>query len=100
MDDERQLAKLHSLYRNDKSSLLRLSQVKFYSDGVSSLNSAAVLDPYGLLVHPEADPTGGNYFTEARMTRYITELEQTGFGVIIHAIGDRAVLRPRPLYVS
>ena len=91
MDDAQQIEKLKSMYRNDKNSLLRLSQVKFYSDGVSSLNSAATLEPYGVLVHRYADPTGGNYFTEERMTRYITELERVGFGAVIHAIGDRAV---------
>jgi predicted amidohydrolase YtcJ len=91
MDDEKQLQKLRSMYRNDKHSMLRLSQIKLYSDGVPSLNSAAVLEPYGLLIHPEANPTGGNYFTEERMARYISELERVGFGVIVHAIGDRAV---------
>jgi len=91
MDDAEQIDKLKSMYRNDKESLLRLSQVKFYSDGVSSLNSAATLEPYGVLVHRYADPTGGNYFTEERMTRYIMELEHVGFGAVIHAIGDRAV---------
>ncbi len=91
MDDDQQIETLKSMYRNDRHALLRLSQVKFYSDGVTSLNSAATLEPYGLLVHRYADPTGGNYFTEDRLVRYITELEQVGFGVIIHAIGDRAV---------
>jgi len=77
------------MYQNDKNSLLRVSQIKFYSDGVPSLNSAAVLKPYRVLVHNEADLTGGNYFTGERMTKYITALEPMGFGAIIHAIGDR-----------
>ncbi len=91
LDDDIQLAKLKSMFQDDKTSLLRVSRVKFYSDGVPDLNSAAVLKPYGYLVHPEADPTGGNYFTETRLTKYITELQNFGFGAIVHAIGDRGV---------
>lgn len=91
LDDDYQLTKLKSMYQNDKKSLLRVSQVKFYSDGVSELNSAAVLKPYGILVHDQADPTGGNYFTAERLKKYITELEPIGFGAIIHSIGDRGI---------
>ena len=91
LDDDIQLPKLKSMFQDDKSSLLRVSQVKFYSDGIPDLNSAAVFRPYGYLVHPDADPTGGNYFTEERLTKYITELQDIGFGAIIHAIGDRGV---------
>lgn len=89
LDDDYQLKQLKAMYQNDKASLLRVNKVKFYSDGVPDLNSAAVLDPYGVLVHDQAEPLGGNYFTGKRLAKYITELEPTGFGAIIHAIGDR-----------
>jgi len=89
LDDDYQLAQLKSMYQNDRDSLLRVTKIKFYSDGVPDLNSAAVLKPYGVLVHEQADPLGGNYFTGERMAKYITELEPMGFGAIIHAIGDR-----------
>jgi predicted amidohydrolase YtcJ len=89
LEDEYQLQQLKNMYREDPSSLLRVTQVKFYSDGVPDLNSAAVLKPYGHLIHPDADPTGGNYFTESRLARYLAELQKVGFGGIIHAIGDR-----------
>lgn len=91
MDDEAQLAYLKTLYRDERGSLLRLSHIKFYSDGVPDLNSAAVLQPYGYLIFPEASPMGLNYFTQERMSRYITELERVGFSAVIHAIGDRGV---------
>jgi predicted amidohydrolase YtcJ len=89
LDDAYQIAQLKTMYQNDKDALLRVNKIKFYSDGVPDLNSAAVLKPYGILVHDQAEPLGGNYFTGERMAKYITALEPMGFGAIIHAIGDR-----------
>lgn len=89
LEDNYQLNKLKSMYQNEPKSLLKVNKIKFYSDGVPDLNSAAVLKPYGVLVHDQAEPLGGNYFTGKRMAKYITELEKTGFGAVIHAIGDR-----------
>ncbi len=91
LEDTIQLATLKEQYRDDPDSLLRISQIKFYSDGLTSNNTAAVLQPYTRLIHEYADPLGLNYFDEDRLTRYITELERVGFDVHIHAIGDRAV---------
>lgn len=98
MEDDAQLATIKSMYRDDHyqgdmPSLLRWSQVKFYSDGVVSNNSGAVLEPYTHFVYPDLAkrPRGGNYFTEERLKRYITELERVGFDVHIHALADRAV---------
>lgn len=91
MRDDVQLPILKSLYRNDPEAMLRLSQVKFYSDGVVINNSAAMVEAYNHLIHPYAKPFGLNYFTEERMGRYIAELEQVGFSAHIHALGDRAV---------
>lgn len=91
MDDELQLRQLEAMYSNDTNSMLRVSQVKFYSDGVPSLNSAAVLDPYGYLIFPGAKAMGLNYFTEQRLAKYIARLERKGFTAIIHTLGDRAV---------
>jgi len=91
MSDDEQLDTLKSMYRDGTDSLLRLTQVKFYSDGVVSNNSGALLEPYARLVHPDVNPMGQNYFTEDRLQRYITELERVGFDMHIHALGDRAV---------
>ena len=98
MEDDAQLATIKTMYRDDHyqgdtPSLLRWSQVKFYSDGVVSNNSGAVLEPYTRFVYPSLAkrPRGGNYFTEERLKRYITELERVGFDVHIHALADRAV---------
>lgn len=89
LEDDYQLAQLQTMFSNDVSSMLRVNKVKFYSDGVPELNSAAVSQPYGYLVHSEAEPLGGNYFTQERIARYISELYPVGFGALIHAIGDR-----------
>ena len=91
MDDKEQLATLKSMYRNNPEEMLRLSQIKFYSDGVVINNSAAVMEPYNHLIHPYAKPYGLNYFTEQRMADYITELEKVGFSAHIHALGDRGI---------
>lgn len=90
MADGLQIPALKKMYRDDKNSRLRLSQVKFYSDGTISNNSAAMLTAYHTLVHPDMKSHGLNYFTEERLTKYITELERVGFDAHIHALGDRA----------
>ncbi|NKB37658.1 MAG: amidohydrolase family protein [Gammaproteobacteria bacterium] len=91
LDDDMQLSEFKSMYQDDKSSLLRVSQIKFYSDGVADLNSGAVLKPYGYLIHPDAEARGGNYITEKRLTKMVSAIQDMGFGAIIHAIGDRGV---------
>lgn len=91
MEDDYQLDILKSMYRDNAGDLLRLSMIKFYSDGVVINNSAAVIEPYNHLIHPFAKRYGLNYFTEKRMAKYITELEKVGFDVHIHGLGDRGV---------
>jgi len=91
MEDEYQIEKLKSMYRDNPGDLLRMSMLKFYSDGVVINNSAAVIEEYNHKIHPYAKPYGLNYFTEQRMAKYITELEKVGFDVHIHGLGDRGV---------
>ncbi len=90
MNDEAQLAYLKSLYDNNPKSLLRINQIKFYSDGITDNSTAALLMPY-LEYVKEVGPRGLSYFDENRLTRYVTELAAVGFDMHIHAIGDRAV---------
>ena len=90
LDDTQQIQSLISMYSNDASSLLRVSQVKMYSDGLLENGTAALLAPYSQSLGITSD-TGMNYFDEQRLTRYVTELEQAGFDLHIHTIGDRAV---------
>lgn len=90
-EDAEQLETLKALYRNDPESLLRISQIKLYSDGLLGNTTAAVFEPYLFDLEFTADNLGLNYFEENRLTDYIIELEQAGFDFHIHTIGDRGV---------
>ena len=91
-NDAAQIATLKSMYTNNPNSFLRVSQVKMYSDGLTTNTTAALLDPYladvGLGVQ---GGVGLSYVAENRMTNFIAELEKKGFDVLIHALGDRAI---------
>lgn len=96
LDDDQQIADLTALYSNDPASRLRFNQIKLYSDGEISTTTAALFAP-GYAPDPFffqgtlAGPRGLNYFPEARLTKYVTELEAVGFDMHIHAIGSRGV---------
>ncbi|MCP4094340.1 MAG: amidohydrolase [Planctomycetes bacterium] len=87
LNDNAQIAQLSAMYERDPQSLLHISQIKIYSDGILNMTTAAILDPYRHL--QLAGPLGLNYFEAPRLNRYINELEQVGFDFHIHAIGDR-----------
>ena len=89
-DDDQQLQDLKSMYSNEPNGLLRISQIKMYSDGIINNTTSALLEPYLQDLGVTGD-FGLNYFDESRLTRYVTELEQLGFDIHIHTIGDRAV---------
>ncbi|CAM2066011.1 Amidohydrolase [Sulfidibacter corallicola] len=89
-EDAEQLRTLKSMYDNKPNRLVRLSQIKVYSDGIVHNGTAALLAPYRNSPNL-AGPTGLNYFDEERLATYITELERVGFDFHIHAIGDRGV---------
>ncbi len=91
MDDARQIAKLKSLYTNNRDSLLKFNQIKLYSDGILINGTAAMHEPYNLDLIALAGNRGLNYFTEERLAHYIKELEPLGFDFHIHGIGDRGI---------
>lgn len=90
-DDEEQLAALTKLYSNDPNRLLRLNQIKIYSDGLIENTTAALFEPYLIDLELLPGNVGMNYFAEERMAKYITTLEKVGFDFHIHTIGDRGV---------
>ena len=90
MNDDKQLAQLKAMYQNNDDSLLKVNQIKFYSDGITHNTTAALLAPYKDF-YSEVGNKGLNYFDESRLTKYITQLSKVGFDAHIHAIGDRAV---------
>lgn len=90
LDDDSQLAELKAMLDTDGSDLLRVTQIKFYVDGIVHNSTARLLQPYQ---HSLAgvDPLGLYYFTPKRLNRYARELSRAGFDMHIHAIGDGAV---------
>ena len=67
--------------------------VKIFVDGVIEAGTAALLEPY--LPLPGAAPappaSGLPNFTDERLQALVTRLDQDGFQVHMHAIGDRAI---------
>jgi predicted amidohydrolase YtcJ len=90
-DDASQIAMLKTLYSNDPNSLLRINQIKLYSDGIVHNTTSAMHNDYAIDYFELATNNGLNYFTEDRIVAYISELELTGFDFHIHAIGNRGV---------
>ncbi|MEM7572619.1 MAG: amidohydrolase family protein [Bacteroidota bacterium] len=89
--DNEQINNLRALYRNDPNSLLKINQIKVYCDGIIHNTTSAMHDDF--LVDYFGRPTnnGLNYFSQERITEYISALEGTGFDFHIHAIGNRGV---------
>lgn len=90
-DDANQIAMLKSLYSNDPSGLLRINQIKLYSDGIIHNTTSAMHDDFVIDYFERPTNNGLNYFTEDRIATYISELEGTGFDFHIHTIGNRGV---------
>ena len=70
---------------------LRADAIKFMIDGVIEGHTGAMLAPYSDL--PESDPLalGQLNFTLERYQELVKELDQRGFRLYTHAIGDRGV---------
>lgn len=88
---DEQLTTLRALYANHPDKLVKLSQIKVYVDGIVTNTTAAVHEPYQLDLEFTPDNRGLNYFDQARLTHFITELGAVDFDFHIHAIGDRGV---------
>ncbi len=88
-NDTTQIQTITNLY-DPGDSLLRINQIKVYSDGITINATAALNDPYtdnlGLPF-----TRGLSYLNEARLTYLITSLETVGYDFHIHAIGDRGI---------
>jgi len=90
-EDASQIETLKSLYSNDANSLLKINQIKLYSDGIihnttSAMHADFLVDYFG-----RPSNNGVNYFTEERIANYLAALEGTGFDFHIHAIGNRGI---------
>ena len=89
--DASQIASLISLYENNANSLLKINQIKLYSDGIIHNTTCAMHSDYLVNYFNKPTNNGLNYFTEARIAQYISALEGTGFDFHIHAIGNRGI---------
>ncbi|MEM7355108.1 MAG: amidohydrolase [Acidobacteriota bacterium] len=83
---EEQIQKLRSLFSNDADRLLRFNQAKIYLDGIPSIGSAALLEPYAGTVNER----GLLYFEPAALARTSQALHEGGFQLHFHVTGDRA----------
>jgi len=91
LDDDEQLDELKAMYdEGSEESLLRVTQIKFYVDGLIHNTTAVMKQPY-LQSLPGVDSRGVYYFTPERLKRYTRELSEVGFDMHVHAIGDQAV---------
>ncbi|SFD58322.1 amidohydrolase [Pseudoalteromonas denitrificans] len=90
-DDIEQLTDLKALYTNNSESYLRFNQIKLYSDGIIVNATSAMLSEYNLDLIGIPQNKGLNYFTQARIEKYIKALEPAGFDFHMHAIGDRGI---------
>ena len=90
-DDTPQIAMLKSLYSNESSSLLKINQIKLYSDGIIHNTTAAMKADYLVDYFGQTPNNGLNYFTEQRIANYLQQLEGTGFDFHIHALGNRGI---------
>lgn len=79
------LDNVRSRYADDP--LLKTGAVKLIADGVIESHTAAMLEPYA----NKASSTGEARFTPAQLNKVVAMLDQRGWQVMTHAIGDAAV---------
>jgi predicted amidohydrolase YtcJ len=72
-------------------SRFRTTSVKIMQDGVCENFTAAMLTPYLDAHGHETAGRGTSFFDPEELKEAVTAIEARGFGVHIHAIGDRAV---------
>lgn len=70
---------------------LTASTVKIMQDGVVENGTAAMLDPYFDLSGAPTDNRGLSYLAPDLLDQAVVRLDEAGFDVHVHAIGDRAV---------
>jgi len=92
-NDATQIPAIEALY-DAGDDMLKIRQIKLYSDGILINATAAMHDDYetGILTTLGFPFSNGlNYIDASRMTNLITSLEMKGYDFHIHAIGDRGI---------
>jgi len=88
---DEQLDELIERRRSGTTGRLSCGNVKFFHDGVVENRTAAMLDSY---LDGSGQPTGEfglDQYPLADLARHVQRCDAAGFGIHIHAIGDRAV---------
>ena len=70
---------------------LTCGNVKFFHDGVVENRTAAMLDPYLDAAGAATGEYGIDQYRLEDLARHVARCDAAGFGIHIHAIGDRAV---------
>jgi len=88
---EQQLVDLTTRYTNDPNALVRFNQAKIYVDGILSLLTAALYDPYeSSLGLSEEEELGFEYFGNSTTLFNVSKtLSDLGFQLHFHVTGDR-----------
>ena len=69
----------------------KATSVKMMLDGVAENHTAAMLEPYQDGHGCDTGHSGIDFIDPGELPRYVTALDQEGFQVHFHALGDRAV---------
>ncbi len=89
-DIDEQIAHLITLKISNKNNLAKFNQVKIYVDGILSLGTAALYEPYAQ-DFGVAGKYGFEYFSKPDLFAYARRLDAAGFSLHFHAVGDRGV---------
>ncbi|MBI1730800.1 amidohydrolase [Candidatus Acetothermia bacterium] len=68
--------------------MLKLGAIKFFTDGSIGARNAALFDPY---VDEKPATTGKLNYDQTELNSLIQKTHESGFQLIIHAIGDQAI---------
>jgi predicted amidohydrolase YtcJ len=86
-----QVAEMVERRRTGQAGRFRATSVKMMLDGVAENHTAAMLEPYQDGHGCETETSGLDFIDPEELPRFVTALDQEGFQVHFHALGDRAV---------
>jgi predicted amidohydrolase YtcJ len=84
-----ELAGFEALRKKYQGEWVRFGPIKFFADGVVETHTAAMLAPYANAKTPQEK--GALLYSPEELAREYAALDQHGFQVMTHAVGDAAV---------
>lgn len=92
LDFDTQVTKISEKFSDEQNAKLKFNQIKIYMDGIISLGTSYVKNPYlKSSEFPLGLSQGMTYFTYDELVRYVKFFEKKGFQMNIHATGDKSV---------